>query len=138
MATTFRDLIVWRRAVDWTVSVHRATKTFPKDEVWGLTGQLRRSAVSVPSNIAEGHGRLTTQEFKQYLGIARGSLREAETQLEIATRLGYGRPEALEALIDEAQQMGRMLSSLIATIREQTSVPAVRARSSKLEARSSS
>ena len=136
MPMSFRDLDVWRRSMAWAVELHRVTKTFPRDESFGLTSQVRRSALSVPSNIAEGHGRLSTRDFKQFLGVARGSLREAETQLEIAAQLGYGQPDALARLIDEAQQIGRMLSSFITTLTAQSSGPAMRARSSKLEARS--
>jgi len=137
MPTSFRDLEVWRRAIAWAVDLHRATGGFPRTESFGLTAQVRRASVSVASNIAEGHGRLSAMEFKHFLGVARGSLREAETQLEVAIRLGYGCQEDLARLIDEAQQIGRMLCAFISSIKEQASAPATRARSSKLEARSS-
>ena len=90
MVQSFRDLVVWQRAMQLTVAVYRLTQGFPREEVYGLTSQIRRSAVSVPSNIAEGQGRLGTGEFRQFLGVARGSNCELLTQLEIAQSLGYG------------------------------------------------
>jgi four helix bundle protein len=86
---SYRDLVAWQRAVELVTHVYRVTKTFPNDERFGLTSQLRRAAVSVPSNIAEGQGRFSRGEFKQFLGHARGSLLEMETQITIATNLGY-------------------------------------------------
>ena len=88
MVQSFRDLNVWQRSIQLTVSVYRLTQGFPREEVYGLSNQMRRSAVSVPSNIAEGQGRLTTGEFRQFLGIARGSNFELQTQLEISRALG--------------------------------------------------
>jgi four helix bundle protein len=84
-----RKLTVWQEAVKLVEMVYRATRGFPKDETFGLTRQLRRSAVSVPSNIAEGAGRNSTKELVQFLGVASGSLAELDTQLEVARRLGY-------------------------------------------------
>lgn len=83
-AKSFRDLMVWKRAMQLTVAIYRLTNDFPRDEQYGLTNQIRRSAASIPSNIAEGQGRLSVGEFKQFLGIARGSNFEVQTQLEIA------------------------------------------------------
>lgn len=137
MPTSFRDLEIWRRSIAWATAVHVATREFPRDETWGLVAQVRRAAVSVPSNIAEGHGRLTGADFKQFLAVARGSLREAETQLEMSIRLEFGDRTQLQGLIDEAQAIGRMVSSFIARITEQRSGPAMRAQSSKLKAQSS-
>jgi len=114
------------------------TRAFPREEMWGLAAQVRRAAISVPSNIAEGHGRLTAADFKQFLAVARGSLREAETQLEMSLRLGYVKQIQVQPLIDEAQAIGRMVSSFISRITEQRSGPATRAQSSKLKAQSSS
>jgi four helix bundle protein len=85
----FRDLRVWQRAIDLVAAVYRISGKFPKGEVFGLTGQMRRAAVSVPSNIAEGHTRASTKEYLNHISIAQGSLAEVETQLEIAARLGY-------------------------------------------------
>ncbi len=83
----YRELVVWQKAMTFVELVYRATRQFPREELYGLTNQLRRAAVSVPSNIAEGQGRFSTREFLSFLSIARGSLREAETQLMIAQRL---------------------------------------------------
>lgn len=84
-----RDLIVWQKAMDLVVMVYHASKSFPKDEMYGLTSQMRRAAVSVPANIAEGQGRRLTGEFQQFLGQSRGSLLELDTHLELALRLDY-------------------------------------------------
>ena len=91
MAESFRELTVWQRSMQMTVSVYRLTQSFPREEVYGLTSQMRRAAVSVPSNIAEGHGRLSTGEFRQFLGIARASNCEIQTQIEIARALQFGK-----------------------------------------------
>jgi len=84
-----RDLIVWQRALELCTAIYKTTAGFPGEEKFGLVSQMRRAAVSIPSNIAEGHGRLTTSEYRHFLGIARGSLKELETQILIARRLGY-------------------------------------------------
>lgn len=85
----YQELIGWKKSRDLVAEIYRHTQSFPKDEIYGLTSQLRRAAVSIPSNIAEGQGRLTRGEFKQFLGHARGSAFEVETQLLIAEDLGY-------------------------------------------------
>src|SRR5260370_41920494 len=85
----YSELIVWQKAMDLTEEVYTETQHFPKEEIYGLTSQLRRAAVSVPSNIAEGQGRKSTSEFLHYLSIAYGSLMEVETQILIAARLAY-------------------------------------------------
>src|SRR5262249_3823706 len=85
----YRDLIAWQKAMDLVEVVYGLSTSFPREELYGLTSQIRRAAVSVPSNIAEGQGRWTTGEFLQFLGVANGSLREIETQLHIALRLKY-------------------------------------------------
>jgi four helix bundle protein len=94
MTQSFRDLPVWQKSMQLTVTVYRITQDFPREEMYGLTSQLRRSAISVPSNIAEGQGRLNSTEFRQFLGIARGSLCELQTQLELARALQNGQTEA--------------------------------------------
>ncbi|MGD0912467.1 MAG: four helix bundle protein [Terracidiphilus sp.] len=115
-AQSFRELVVWQRAMQLTVAIYRITKEFPREELYGLTNQLRRSAVSVPSNIAEGQGRLSIGEFKQFLGIARGSNFELQTQLEIVRALNLGS----SAQIDEAErishEVGKMAYGLIGSI----------------------
>ena len=90
MVQSFRDLVVWQKSIETTVIIYRLTKEFPRDEIYGLSSQIRRAAVSMPSNIAEGHGRLGTNEYRHFLGIARGSNFEVQTQLEIVRRLGMG------------------------------------------------
>jgi len=115
-AQTFRDLVVWQRAMQLTVAIYGLTRDFPREETYGLTSQVRRSAVSVPSNIAEGQGRLNVGEFRQFLGIARGSNFEVQTQLEIARALKFGN----SALIDEAEvlshEVGKMIYALLESI----------------------
>ena len=113
MAHSFRDLTVWQRSMQLTVAVYRLTQEFPREELYGLTSQIRRSAVSLPSNIAEGHGRLNTAEFRQFLGVARGSNCELQTQLEIARVLGYGSPRKIEEAEHLSNEVGKMIYSII-------------------------
>jgi four helix bundle protein len=94
---SYRDLIAWQKAIELVTEIYRATQGFPDRERFGLTSQLRRAAVSVPSNVAEGQGRRSTGEFKQFLGHARGSLLEVETQIFIANNLGYFRKNKAQA-----------------------------------------
>ena len=98
------------------LEVYRCTQAFPKIETYGLTSQLRRAAVSIPSNIAEGQARLSTGEFKQFLGNARGSLMEVETQILIARDLGYLDQNQSEALLVSAAEVGRILNGLLASL----------------------
>jgi four helix bundle protein len=98
------------------LDVYRCTQAFPKIETYGLTSQLRRAAVSVPSNIAEGQARLSTGEFKQFLGNARGSLMEVETQILIARYLGYLERNDSENLLSAAAEVGRILNGLLASL----------------------
>ncbi|HTX75537.1 MAG TPA: four helix bundle protein [Terracidiphilus sp.] len=109
MAQSFRELVVWQRAMQLSIAVYRLTREFPRDELYGLTSQLRRSVVSIPSNIAEGQGRTSAGEFKQFLGIARGSNCEVQTQLEIARALNYGRPE----LVDDAESLSEEVRKML-------------------------
>jgi four helix bundle protein len=95
-AQSFRDLVVWQKAIQLTVAVYGVTLDFPREELYGLTNQIRRCAVSVPSNIAEGQGRLSSGEFRQSLGIARGSNFELQTQLEVARALRIGNAEKID------------------------------------------
>jgi four helix bundle protein len=113
---SYRDLIAWQRAMDLVETTYKATRRFPKVELYGLTSQLRRAAVSVPSNIAEGQGRLTPGEFKQFLGHARGSLLETETQILLAGRLQYVSPEEMNDLLKLSAEVGRILNGLIGSI----------------------
>ena len=114
----YRDLDIWQRAVNISVQVYQLTGEFPKSERYGLTSQMRRSAVSIASNIAEGHSR-TTRDFARFLLIARGSVSELETQVEIARRIGLLTGEAASKLFEEIRIIGKQLNSLIRKIREQ-------------------
>lgn len=113
MTYSYRELIAWQKGVEFVVALYRATATFPKEEIYGLTSQLRRAAVSVPSNIAEGQGRLTEGEFKHFLGQARGSLWELQTQLEIAYRLQFLSRAQYEVIHKMADELGKILNGLI-------------------------
>jgi four helix bundle protein len=113
MAQSFRDLTVWQRAMQLTVAVYKLTQGFPREEQFGLTSQIRRSVVSIPSNIAEGQGRASTGEFKQFLGIARGSTCEVQTQLEIAKTLGFGEVELIDQADALSNEVRKMLFGLL-------------------------
>ncbi len=113
---SYRELILWQRAIDFAAAVHQATKRFPADERFGLTSQLRRSAVSVPSNIAEGQGRGSTRDFVHFLRIAEGSRQEAETQIELAGRFEYLPQKDCVQLRDVSEEVGRLCSGLIRSL----------------------
>ncbi len=113
---SYRDLIAWQKAVDSVVNVYSATESFPRDEVFGLRSQMRRCAVSVPSNIAEGQGRSTKGEFILFLGHARGSLFELETQALIAARLGYIHADTVQTLTDGAAEVARIVNGLLTSL----------------------
>jgi four helix bundle protein len=112
-----RDLIVWQKAKALASETYRVTEKFPKSEVYGLTSQLRRAAVSVVSNIAEGQVRLTTGDFRHFLGQARGSLLELETQVAIAVELNYLAPSEFDKLDLRTSKVRRLLNGLIASLR---------------------
>jgi four helix bundle protein len=112
------NLILWQKAVDLAVEVYRISGTFPRSEVYGLAQQLRRAAVSIPSNIAEGAGRRTTRDFIAFLHIARGSLAEIETQLLIAQRVGAANQDACSGLHASIDEVGRILQAFINSLRE--------------------
>ncbi|MBU1385788.1 MAG: four helix bundle protein [Alphaproteobacteria bacterium] len=114
--TSYRDLKVWRRALDWAEAIYEATAHWPRDERFGLVSQIRRSAVSVASNIAEGAARRSTGEFIQFVGVAQGSLAEAETQLFLAQRLGYLPANDADALLAGGDEISRMLAALSASL----------------------
>ena len=107
-----KDLVAWQVAMDFAEGVYRATRRFPSDEKFGLRLQLRRSAVSVASNIAEGHGRINRREYARFVLIARGSLKESETQLLLATRLQFLNEEASAELLEMANHLNRLLTGL--------------------------
>ena len=108
----FRDLQVWQRGMEMVEAVYKASSGFPAAETYGLIGQIRRAAVSIPSNIAEGHTRASTKEYLNHLSIAQASLAEVETQLEIAARLGYMKPADLNQVLENAGVLGRQLYAL--------------------------
>jgi four helix bundle protein len=113
-----RDLVAWQKSMDLVFQVYQSTRTFPKEETYGLVSQLRRAAVSVPSNIAEGHARQSTGEFKQFLGHALGSLMEIDTQILIAQRLGYLDPKLSTDLCGRTVEVGKLLSGLLRPLKE--------------------
>ena len=113
--TSFKDLIVWQKSYGLVLEIYKMTKNFPKEEVYGLSQQIRRSVISIPSNIAEGYGRQFNKEYKQFLSISYGSLCELETQYMLATDLGYSQPNPeIENLLKE---VGAMLYRMINPIR---------------------
>src|SRR5271169_3937830 len=114
--SSYRDLVVWQKSVELVTAVYTVTSSFPRQEVFGLTSQLRRCAVSVPSNIAEGQGRATKGEFVQFLSHARGSLFELETQVLIAGELGYLPSECQGRLGEKVQEVARILNGLLTSL----------------------
>ena len=118
MGKSFQDLTVWQRAIDLTVSIYELTAEFPKSETYGLSSQMRRAAVSIASNIAEGAGRAGKKEFKQFLGMARGSNCELQTQLLISSRLSMASQEQLLKANGLSQEVGRMLNGLAQSLAE--------------------
>jgi four helix bundle protein len=118
MSASFKDLRVWQEAMRLVVELYRATAQFPRHELYGLSQQLRRAAVSVPSNIAEGKGHRSDREFGNFLLHARGSLLEVQTQIMIAKELQYIHAEEAQRLLTSADAIGRSLNGLINSLRE--------------------
>lgn len=116
MLNSFRDLIVWQKAMHFAEHVYRVQRKFPAEERYGLCDQLRRAVVSIPSNIAEGRGRDTAKDFSHFLMLARGSLNEVSTQLELAARLGY--LDSGSGLYEESLEIGKMLNAMIQRLRQ--------------------
>ena len=114
--TDYSQLETWQCAMDLTEAVYSATRGYPKDELYGLVSQTRRSAVSVPSNIAEGQGRGSSREFVRFLAVARGSLAELQTQLLLAERFKYLAPEQASKLMEQSWTVGRLLNGLIRAV----------------------
>ncbi len=115
---SFRDLEIWNRSVDLVEKIYAATKSFPNDERYGLTAQIRKAAVSIPSNIAEGFGRFHNSEYKQFLFVSLGSCAEVITQLTIAARLDYLKKDTAQELMEELDQISRMTMNLIKKLNE--------------------
>jgi len=114
---SYRDLQVWQRAKAFAVEIYRTTESFPRREQYGLTNQIRRAAVSIPSNIAEGHIKRSDKVFANHLDIALGSAAELDTQLEIARQVGYLEAQTHQALAAELQEITKMLFGLLAVVR---------------------
>ncbi|WP_290764275.1 four helix bundle protein [Fibrobacter sp. UBA4297] len=112
MAQSFKDLVVWQKAMDLSVVIYQMTKTFPKDEMFGLTSQMRRAAVSIASNIAEGEGRKSKKEFAHFLGIALGSKAELETQMLLCEKIGLVTKDDSVNALSLLDEVGKMLASL--------------------------
>lgn len=114
----FRDLLVWQKSMMLAREIYRVTRSFPKEEMFGLTGQMRRAAVSISSNIAEGQGQLTGKSFALYLTRARGSLYELETQSELSESLGMMTKTELDQVLASCSEIGRMLHGLLNSMKE--------------------
>ena len=116
MAKSFRELIVWQKSMRLTVAIYQLTKGFPREELYGLTNQIRRAAVSLPSNIAEGYGRINSGEYKQFLGIARASNFELQTQLQLARELGMGDVNQIEFAEGLSHEVGKMIYAALKSL----------------------
>ena len=117
MGDSFKDLVVWQRAIERSLAIYKLTSSFPASEQFGLTSQLRRASVSVPSNIAEGYGKSSRGEYLSFLGHARGSNGEVQTQLIISRGLGFGSPESLLQAESLSNEVGRMLVVMMSKLK---------------------
>jgi four helix bundle protein len=113
---SYRDLKVWQMSMDLAELCYRTTRTFPKDELYGMTSQVRRAAASVPANIAEGHGRNSRGEYIQFLRVTQGSLKELETYLLLAQRIGLASEKNVGTILDKSDVVGKMLHALIRSL----------------------
>lgn len=118
MTRYYRELLVWQKGMDLVDMVYDHTQPMPREEMFGLTSQIRRSAVSVPSNLAEGHARSSTRDFLRFIAISKGSLAELETQLLIAERRHYIEKKAVNAMLDQCDEVNRMLTGLQKSLNE--------------------
>jgi four helix bundle protein len=116
MSCSYRDLLVWQKSMALVKAIYHETRSFPKEELYGLSSQMRRAAVSVPCNIAEGQGRMSKKEFKQFLALSRGSVLELETQLQIAADLGFLGADNAQQLISKTEELLRMLNGLMGSL----------------------
>jgi four helix bundle protein len=114
--TSYKDLQVWQRSMSLVETIYRITATLPNSEQWGLVSQMRRAAVSVPSNIAEGYGRNATGEYRHHLSIARGSLLELDTQILLCKRLNLLQAIEIDPVLKEIDELSAMLASLISKV----------------------
>ncbi|MBI5196200.1 MAG: four helix bundle protein [Nitrospirae bacterium] len=110
---SYQELEVWKKAIELVTEIYKITKTFPNEEIYALTNQIRRAAISIPANIAEGWGRNMTKEYIQFLRIARGSLLELETHLIVSKNLQYLNSQALEIILQKTQEINKMLNSFL-------------------------
>jgi four helix bundle protein len=115
---SYRDLNVWKKSMNLVLEVYKLSRLFPREEQFGLTSQIRRAAVSIPSNIAEGHGRIHIADYLRFLSISRGSLMEVETHLEIAVRLDYLTRDQITEAREVSAEVGRILNGLIRALIE--------------------
>ena len=118
MVKSYRELIVWQKGIRLAVLVYERSKTFPREDLYGLTSQLRRAAIAIPSKIAEGTGRLSTPDYRHYFGMARGSNFELQTQLTIARQLGIGDAGQISMAEDLSEEVGRMIFATIRSLKE--------------------
>ena len=116
MVNTHKELVVWQKSMHLAKLVYRYTTSFPKEELYGITSQVRRAVVSIPSNIAEGQARNSTKEFLQFLAIARGSKAELETQLLLCVQVNYLAPTDISEVMQQLQEVGKMLHALTKTL----------------------
>lgn len=114
----FRKILVWQKSITLVTKIYKATSTFPKEEMFGLTSQIRRSSVSIPSNITEGSGRESNKDFLRFLYISLGSIFEMQTQLEIAKNIIYLKEEEFNNLYEDSREIERMLASLIRKLKD--------------------
>ncbi|MGA9637118.1 four helix bundle protein [Flavobacterium sp.] len=119
--STFRNLLIWQKSMTLTTQIYQLTSTFPKEEIYGLTSQIRRCSISIPSNIAEGYGRESDKEFLRFLNISIGSLFEMQTQLEIAKNIAYINEDLFNNLYENSREVERMIVSFIKKIKERNS-----------------
>ncbi|WP_026728084.1 four helix bundle protein [Flavobacterium denitrificans] len=114
----FKKILVWQKSISLVTKIYKVTRTFPKEETFGLTSQIRRSSVSIPSNIAEGSGRESNKDFLRFLYISLGSLFEMQTQLEIAKNIIYINEEEFNLIYEDSREIERMLASLIRKLKD--------------------
>jgi four helix bundle protein len=117
---SYRQLVAWQKAMELVRQIYETTKTFPKEEIYGLSSQIRRAAVSIPSNIAEGQGRDSTKEFLHHLSIAYGSLMETETQILIAESLNYLKSEDRVLILEKTAETGRLINGLSRSLKQKS------------------
>ncbi|PIY11559.1 MAG: four helix bundle protein [Flexibacter sp. CG_4_10_14_3_um_filter_32_15] len=120
MIRTFKDLIVWQEAMELVVEIYKITRQFPKSEIYGLSSQMQRAAVSIPSNIAEGNQRNSIPQYLQFVSIARGSLGELETQIMLSHKLEYLDKKTQDKVILQTEKIGRLMGGLMKSLKTKT------------------